>query len=469
MSGENLKTNSEGNNHTTDNTASVLTEMPDYSGFRSEQSGEASPINKLYDKLLQEKQNIDNNCPSTLMDNVPQEAVDSFNEKFDKYKRLLNNIDDETNENEYEAVANQMLKSLDADELDYLRRLRVSLHLDCADYYDYNLDFVKQNKELVWLKYVDRGFLGTDEFRRLESKYEELTTKNYSRIIENLSPAELKLFRQQRIKHSEPIPFYGEDGVDEKKYFQNLAIKELWGADVGFEESEENKEYEAAKAIERKMKERESFKRRSEFLASTYPEIYLAGEKESRKRKNIDERLRKVKYSDIERIRQAGESFDDSVRNVVDYLSGLLNLNEKPQVTFCQYDPDGPLGTFSNDSNEVIVYYSDPPKEYVDSETINTVAHEMWHAYQYQVCEDSHVSQKNFKMAEQYNINYEHYIDGGLDYEGYYNQLVEVEARYFGEKFSNMFFGEEDNISRSIKSKMGRIARRFTNNNRESN
>lgn len=73
------------------------------------------------------------------------------------------------------------------------------------------------------------------------------------------------------------------------------------------------------------------------------------------------------------------------------------------------------------------------------SQALRTVLHEMYHHYQHTLCDmyedlpPQYHDLQMFAMVQQYREEFENYNDGGGDYEGYYDQLVERSARDYAE------------------------------------
>ncbi len=103
----------------------------------------------------------------------------------------------------------------------------------------------------------------------------------------------------------------------------------------------------------------------------------------------------------------------------------------------------------SQSSQYNVAFYS--PSEHTISININTledcsaeevlhsVAHECYHAYQYQQVELYNIIPEEYKdlslfdNAKKYNYEFNNYIDATEDYDGYDSQLVEVSADKYGE------------------------------------
>lgn len=119
--------------------------------------------------------------------------------------------------------------------------------------------------------------------------------------------------------------------------------------------------------------------------------------------------------------------------NFINVLSAKLELENPPSCKFYQNEEDGDFGFYSKADNTINIntnQFNDP------NETINTLAHEMRHAYQNERADIG----KTY-TDELYKCNLENYIglefvDGYcVNFFEYYNQFVEVEARAFADMF----------------------------------
>ena len=135
--------------------------------------------------------------------------------------------------------------------------------------------------------------------------------------------------------------------------------------------------------------------------------------------------------SDEERI--------SAIKEFADLLADRLGLDEAPEIVFFDTPPEE-LGAFVPGENVVKLnaLYLDDAKEMVD-----TIPHELRHAYQHQRA-SSPVTKQDY--AFKYNI--ENYITPGVDKNGfwhsfsdYQDQLVEADARAFANLFSNREVG----------------------------
>lgn len=124
----------------------------------------------------------------------------------------------------------------------------------------------------------------------------------------------------------------------------------------------------------------------------------------------------------------------DLIKELATAISEKLELDEKPEITF--YDgPENSYGAYNPVSNLVEINSKNfqNPKEVID-----TVAHELRHAYQ---CQRADKLETMEDML--YKVNFNNYILPSLEsgkylfFTDYQDQLVEAEARAFANLFRN--------------------------------
>jgi len=100
-----------------------------------------------------------------------------------------------------------------------------------------------------------------------------------------------------------------------------------------------------------------------------------------------------------------------------------------PEIVFTSDMPDGSYGSYDSSTNTITIN-----ENMLDdsAEAVDTVAHEMWHAYQQQCIQDP----TNAKAAE-YQEGFDNYISPEYDFEVYQNQMVEAEARDYAQGIKN--------------------------------
>lgn len=127
------------------------------------------------------------------------------------------------------------------------------------------------------------------------------------------------------------------------------------------------------------------------------------------------------------------EDKENVVRAFEGDLAEVLDLKCVPKISFYRGLPIE-CGSYNNVTNEIKMNEN----RFDNSrEVINTIAHETWHAYQYQCAKHPET-----KKDALYVANFENYISPTLvdgkwvGFEEYEGQLVEAEARAFGKLFA---------------------------------
>lgn len=121
-----------------------------------------------------------------------------------------------------------------------------------------------------------------------------------------------------------------------------------------------------------------------------------------------------------------------AIDNLVNILSVELKLSEKPSVEFFEADKNN-CGCYVSGENKIRINKNtfDSPSEVVD-----TIAHEIRHAYQY---ERANIGETYMDIL--YRYNFLNYIEPTkidkkyVNFTDYQNQLVEAEARAFAKLF----------------------------------
>ena len=144
--------------------------------------------------------------------------------------------------------------------------------------------------------------------------------------------------------------------------------------------------------------------------------------------------LQKIKGSEWAYLDDAEKA--DTIEALSDKISEMLGLKERPDISY--YDADkNDCGVYNQATHSVELNRSllnDP------DELIDTIAHELRHAYQHQ---KAMIPESELDLL--YRVNFDNYIsplplgDGKfLFFTDYQDQLVEVEARAFAKQFSKM-------------------------------
>jgi hypothetical protein len=147
-------------------------------------------------------------------------------------------------------------------------------------------------------------------------------------------------------------------------------------------------------------------------------------------------------FADIECLDSALSDFKDenwevlsleeqkqSMENLADYVIDVTGNENPPEIVFRDDMGEGEYGGYNPSSNTLEInenMLSD------SSEAADTVAHELWHAYQEQCALDP-----NSEKGKEYQEGFDNYISPEYDFEGYQDQLVEAEARAFAQNFKD--------------------------------
>lgn len=106
---------------------------------------------------------------------------------------------------------------------------------------------------------------------------------------------------------------------------------------------------------------------------------------------------------------------------------GVLNTPELEVIHDIEDDEEHVTwGTYNDRLDTVTVFVG---RDRSVAGIIGTVAHEIWHAYQYQSEKDN----------PDYKYNFDNYYSASMDYYAYRNQLVEKEAKNIGDSVSSMY------------------------------
>jgi len=117
----------------------------------------------------------------------------------------------------------------------------------------------------------------------------------------------------------------------------------------------------------------------------------------------------------------------EQISELSGYVNEVLGMESPPHIEYYNKPEMGDYGGYDPETNTLQI------NEYMlcdSDEAADTVAHELWHAYQHERASNPQ-SPKDF----QYQYGFENYIRPGDDFDGYQSQLVEAEARAFADQF----------------------------------
>ena len=118
-----------------------------------------------------------------------------------------------------------------------------------------------------------------------------------------------------------------------------------------------------------------------------------------------------------------------SITELADFVAEDTGTDNPPNIVFRDDMPDGSYGGYSADTNTIEIN-----ENMLDdsAEAADTIAHEMWHAFQHQEAQDP-TSEKGPEYLE----GFDNYISPEYDFEAYENQMVEAEARDYAQGFKD--------------------------------
>jgi len=129
-------------------------------------------------------------------------------------------------------------------------------------------------------------------------------------------------------------------------------------------------------------------------------------------------------------------SLEDQKRSMTDlavFVAADTGNVNPPEIKFRNDMNDGEYGGYNPATNTLEIN-----ENMLDdaAEAADTVAHEMWHAYQQQAASDP-----NNPRAGEYQEGFDNYISPEFDFEGYQNQMLEAEARDYAQGFKDRLKG----------------------------
>ena len=146
--------------------------------------------------------------------------------------------------------------------------------------------------------------------------------------------------------------------------------------------------------------------------------------------------------TDMERLDSSLENFQSgtweqlstdeqkaAMSDLADYVKDVIGFENPPDIVYYNNPVDGDYGGYSPGTNTLSV------NEYMlydNNEAADTIAHELWHAYQHERAMNPQ-SAKDY----QYQYGFDNYIRPDDDFTAYQDQLVEAEARAFAQQFKD--------------------------------
>ncbi len=119
----------------------------------------------------------------------------------------------------------------------------------------------------------------------------------------------------------------------------------------------------------------------------------------------------------------------EKMNDLAEYIIDVTGLENPPRIEFYNNEQEGDYGGFDRTTNTLSI---NEHMLYQNDEAADTVAHELWHALQYQ-----HASNPRTKLDAMYAENFNDYISPNEDFEGYQSQILESEARAFAQQIKD--------------------------------
>lgn len=193
-------------------------------------------------------------------------------------------------------------------------------------------------------------------------------------------------------------------------------IEEDWGGITEEDEvTEDNQEVEELLDYESILREIEE-----ESLRQGFENIDIETD-ETRLRETLDD-FKEEKWDEL-----SLEGQKEAMENLADYVKDVIKLENPPRIEYYNREKNGEYGGYNPATNvlninEYMLYNSE--------EAADTIAHELWHAHQYECAKNPQSA-----LDYQYAYNIDNYISSDMGQEAYENQLIEAEARAFAEQF----------------------------------
>lgn len=123
------------------------------------------------------------------------------------------------------------------------------------------------------------------------------------------------------------------------------------------------------------------------------------------------------------------EEQKESMNDLAQYIIDVTGLENPPKIEFYNNDKEGDYGGFDRLNNTLSI---NEHMLYQNDEAADTVAHELWHALQYQ-----RASNPKTRQDLMYAENFSNYISPSEDFEAYQSQILESEARAFAQQIKD--------------------------------
>ena len=117
------------------------------------------------------------------------------------------------------------------------------------------------------------------------------------------------------------------------------------------------------------------------------------------------------------------------MNGLAEYVEDVIGFENPPKIVYYNNPVDGDYGGYLADRNMLEV---NEHMLYENEEAADTIAHELWHAYQHERAKNP-TSTKDYL----YQYGFDNYVRPEDDFSAYQDQLVEAEARAFAQQFKD--------------------------------
>lgn len=144
-----------------------------------------------------------------------------------------------------------------------------------------------------------------------------------------------------------------------------------------------------------------------------------------------------------------------ALKELCEYERNYLGITRDLQISFANLAGRHILGAASPENGTILIdenYLTEDSNVYNAHGAMNTIIHEIFHIYEYELMElseklnDDEKKLLKFNSVNDYLIESENYISASLDYSGYYNQSLEKDSRSYARLRVNEYFYVVENL-----------------------
>ena len=131
-----------------------------------------------------------------------------------------------------------------------------------------------------------------------------------------------------------------------------------------------------------------------------------------------------------------------ALKELCEYERNYLGITRDLQISFVNLAGRNIVGVASPEEGTILIdenYLTEDSNVFNARGAMNTIIHEMFHIYEYELMvlseklNDEEKKLLKFNSVNDYLLESENYISNRLDYSGYFNQLLEKDSRAYAE------------------------------------